>query len=164
MVTFKRTLVAAIVAAGAFATAVPAHATYFSACGALQSLPDAHVCIDNQQHVTTLFAVPQAQTPTVPLANVSAYIYVYTLPNSTIGIPCVVATVNATSSDECASLGLIRTANPPIALINQPVNAVTPFIPPTPLASIDICTGDLNANYHGIGINNQPIVTPCVNS
>jgi hypothetical protein len=166
MVTFKRTLVAAAMAAGVFvSTAAPAHAAYFSACGAFQNLPDAHVCVDNQQYVLTVFVAPQVQTPAVPLANVAAYIYVYTLPNSPIGIPCVVATVNATGSDECASLGLVRTAQPPIPLINnQQVNAATPFIPPTPLLQVDICTGDLNANYHGIGINNQPIITPCLGS
>src|SRR3954471_9692925 len=108
MVTIKRTLAGAVAAAGAAATlvaaAAPAHAAYYSLCNASPNPVD--VCINNQQHVTTLLAVPDVTTSTVPVASVAAWIYVYRVPNASVGVPCVVAAVNTTTNDQCANLGL----------------------------------------------------------
>jgi hypothetical protein len=166
-VTLKKTLAGVAVSACAtvalMAAGVPAaQAYYYNPC---TKPTDLEVCITNQQHVASLFAVPNVGTNTVHVADAVAYVDVYRVPNTSIGVPCVVATANATSANPCANLGLVYDATSPrIWLVSGPVDGATPTILPTPLAQVDICTGVLNANYNGIGINDQTIVTVCVDS
>jgi hypothetical protein len=159
--TAPKTLAAAALAACTLAaTAGPATASPILRCG---RQTEAIACISNEQHVTTLFAVPAAETAALHVANVAAYVVVYRVPNSSVGIPCVVASVDATASDECASLGLVRDESaPPVALVDGPVDGFAPAISPTPLATVDVCSGLLHAGYQGIGLDGQPIVIVCL--
>jgi hypothetical protein len=158
--TVPKTLAAAALAACTLATtAGPAGATTILRCG---KQTEQFLCVYDQQFVTRLFAVPAADTATMHVADVAAYVVVYDVPNSSLGVPCVVASLDATTSDECASLGLVRDASvPPVALIDGPVDGDMPVVAPAPLAEVDVCAGLLHAGYHGIGFDGQPILIAC---
>jgi hypothetical protein len=148
----------ALVAAGAPA----ANATYLNTCAG-NDIP-AEVCINNLQWVEDLVAIPGGATTAVHVADAVAFIDTYNVPNSSVSVLCVVFAVNATTTNPCASIGLVRDPlGLHIPLYAGPVDGATPTVSGT-LAKVMLCTGTLNANYERVGINDQAIFTPCVDS
>jgi hypothetical protein len=166
MLTVKNALACAALSAGAavalVAAAVPnagAQYAYFSLCDASAT---AEVCVSDQQFDFRLLAVPQVGLGTLHVADAAGYVVAYRVPNSPVGVPCVVLTANATTTDKCADLGLVRDPeSQPIYLFDRGVDEPTASFMPEPLAVIDVCHGNLNANVNGFGINDQPIIAVC---